>query len=152
MPMELNIYEECSPMKRTMKEPVARRWGPLVRASNSRCYCFVEKWSWKIRINEIIQHFYPVTYEKKMLWKVRITASTWHHEVDIIILFLVLKAAWWQNNKMSSGCGDLNFFACPCTGCTKLASSLKFMANRGEDHVHQIYMQELHWIWRVESL
>ena len=67
----------------------------------------------EIRINESFQHLYPATaWMNELLWIARVTASTWHHEVDITILFLVLKAAWWQSNTMSSGCGDFCLPAC----------------------------------------
>ena len=56
---------------------------------------------------------YPATaWMNELLWIARVTASTWHHEVDITILLLVWKAAWWQSNTMLSGCGDFYFPAC----------------------------------------
>ena len=138
MPMETSTMNARS---RTMREHVMQMWGPLVQTSNYRCYCFAEKWSWKTRINESFQHLYPVAaWMNELPWKARVTACTWHHEVDIIILFFVLKTESEEYNVTRVLCGDMDFCLPDRTGCTKLASMLTFMVNRGErsctSHLH----------------
>ena len=87
-------------------------WGgevPLVTTWNYRCYCFDEKWSWKTRLNGRSQHLYPVAaWVNKLMYKARLIASTWH-DVDITILFVVLKDASEEHNVIRRLCGAMYF-------------------------------------------
>ena len=96
--------ESKSALPRTTREPFARRWARLV-ASNHICYCFAEKWSWKKNKWELS----VMAWMNELVWKIRVRTSTWHHEVHIIILFFVVKAASEEHNVIRVLCGNLDF-------------------------------------------
>ena len=45
----------------------------------------------------------------EVLWRARLTTSTWHHDVDIKIQLLVLKAASEEHNVARMRYGDMDF-------------------------------------------
>ena len=107
MPIELWFLTSTkNALPRSTREPIGWMWGPLVISSNWRCDCLPKKWSFTTRINESFHRSYPVVaWMSGLLWKAKVTASSWHLEADLTILFFVLKAVSVEPEKitMSSG-------------------------------------------------
>ena len=106
-----------------------RRWEVIMKKKNK----------WELSV---------MAWMNELVWKIRVRTSTWHHEVDIIILFFDVKAASEEHNVIRVLCGNMDFTSpFSCTGCAKWASRLRFRWQIGEkDPVHQIYMQDTHFL------
>ena len=89
----------------------------------------------------------------------RLMASTWHHDVDITILFLVLKAASEEHNVIRMLYCDMDF-CLPTPVLHKISTKANIqMGDRGEGSWSQICTQESHcqvpsvarhashWLW-----
>ena len=104
-------YEECS--SKNHDRTCLAEMGTIGYNIKSQMLLLCWEVIMNIRINESFQHLYAATaWMNELMWIAIVTTSTWHYEVDITILFLVLKAASWQSNTMSSGCGDFYLPAC----------------------------------------